>query len=198
MCNKTRGNGAIAIGLFLALLCSTAFADSEISESENSRDVSSKEELKYPDIRLSRLGHIDVGAKQHVLSWQVDDPVGLAYVDARIVKVEEGSMQSEELYRSDRAEGSVELEELKHGPGLYALLVKAENKEKEVNAAGLRLSFAEVNKDCPTEKAWWPEIDRSQKQNSAGNKEEIFNPDQSNLLSLSRKAKYIVTANVSD
>ncbi len=115
-----------------------------------------KEEPDRPHIELSRMGHADVNAKVRALSWHVSDPSGLAMVDVRIVKVAMGTMKPTEVFRSEEAEGRIDVAKLQKAPGLYAILVRARDMEKNENEAGLRLSYTEVRKDCPAVEAWWP------------------------------------------
>lgn len=202
MRKSTKIAGVVTLGLLFVLQssCSTTKPTGDGKPPVTDDKISKiSEEPKHPEIILSRKGHIDVNADKRVLAWQVSDPSGLALIETRIVKVESGSMKSVEVYRSDKSKGHVDMKSLKKGPGLYAILVKARNNEKEENEAGLRFSYAEVNPDCPTNKAWWPSIETDERSGSNSNvKEAPYNYYQQNLLSLSQRSKYIVTGKVTE
>ena len=163
------------------------------------RDDIELEEPKRPEIHLGSEGHLVVGAKHRELSWQVSDPSGLASVEARVLKIEESTMVSTEVHRSNRPSGRVDLNALGHGPSLYALVVEAVNNEKNQSEAGIRFSYADSTSDCPSEKAWWPRAE-----SSLGISEGVQAPipdrsaEKYNLLGLSRLSRFAVTGIVSD
>lgn len=115
------------------------------------------EEPPSPEIELSRVGHADVSAEHRILSWFISDPSGIAEADVRIMKIEMGTMKPQILLQTDEWSGEVDVAELQKGPGLYAIIAKARDNENNENTAGLRFSYTEVRKECPAEKAWWPE-----------------------------------------
>lgn len=191
---RTKITATLTFGLLFTLLTSCSIT----KPIEEGKQLQS-EEPKHPEIILTRKGHVDVNADSRTLTWQVSDPSGLTYVETRIVKIESGTMKMTELYRSDKPNGRIDVMSLKKGPGLYAILVKARNNEKEENKAGLRLSYAEINPDCPTKKAWWPKVEAGKRSASKATAKDVtYNFYQHNLLKLSQRSKYIVTGTVSE
>lgn len=114
------------------------------------------EERPGPQIQLRKEGHADVRAKRRAISWEIADASGLAFVEVRLARVEPVSMKPAELYASTESRGTVDLQRLGKGPGLYALLVMAENNEGERGAAAVRFAYTMFREDCPSAKVWWP------------------------------------------
>ncbi len=197
---KPRRTGFVTLIVGLVVIsassCTSLSTESQLPKPRDDIEV---EEPKRPEIHLGREGHLVVGAKHRELSWQVSDPSGLASVEARVLKIEESTMVSTEVHRSNRPSGRVDLNALGHGPSLYALVVEAVNNEKNQSEAGIRFSYADSTSDCPSEKAWWPRAE-----SSLGISEGVQAPipdrsaEKYNLLGLSRLSRFAVTGIVSD
>jgi hypothetical protein len=103
-----------------------------------------------------REGHADVKAKRRTITWEISDPSGLARVDVGLAKVEPVSREPIQLFMSHAEKGTIALNELTRGPGLYALIVMADNKEGHRAAAATRFIYTEFRQGCPTGEVWWP------------------------------------------
>lgn len=152
-----------------------------------------KEPLPGPLVELNRTGHLDISAEKRLLSWRVADPERIKSIQTQLLKIETGSMKAIELMTSDKLSGQVDLSEYKRGPGLYALLVKARDRDGREEETGIRLSYTELNPKCPTDKAWWPS-NRSRADIRATDNSTDKRLPGFNLAELSRQASHVIAA----
>ncbi len=197
---KLRRTGLVTLVVGLVVISASSCTSLRTEQQPpKPRDDIEVEEPKRPEIYLAREGHLVVGAKHRELSWEVSDPSGLASVEARVLKIEDSTIVSTEVHRSNRPTGRVDLNALGYGPSLYALMVNAVNNEKDQNEAGIRFSYADTNPDCPSEKAWWPQAETSP---GVSKRAQAQFPDRSvdeyNILGMSRLSQFVVTGSVSD
>ena len=147
-----------------------------------------------PPVEFLREGHLDVSAKSRTLAWNATDRENLKTIEIQVVKVTDGAKPPEVLYRSSEPSGRVDLVGLRKGPGLYGILANTTDANGNESRSGMRFSYAELNPDCPTDKAWWAGRETVDFQAQEQEKPETdVGLSPRNLLSLSRHASHAVT-----
>ncbi len=147
-----------------------------------------------PLVEFSREGHLDVSASSRSLAWKATDADQLESLEVQVVMITDGSKEPEVLYRSSDLSGQIKLDDFERGPGLYAILADTRDKDGAESKYGMRFSYAALNPECPTEKAWWAGRDTVDFQSGKADASDDYQAlSAQNLLSLSRHASHAVT-----